>query len=247
MFDWPSITVPLQIIPQTDLPQRAPGGVGASPDILIAESNHRIANNLTLIAGLIRLQASGVAREGRTLNAEEARLLLDEVGGRIETVARLHRLLAGAGHGSVIALGRYLHDIADAAVASMSARGDITLISTSNDVCEIAAQQALPVGFIVGEVVTNAVKYAHPAGVKGRIVLGCHSRPHGATLIEISDDGVGLPEGFDPRRDGGLGMRMVRSLADQLGASLNFNSSDIGLTMRLLIPPGRADETDDLP
>jgi two-component sensor histidine kinase len=105
--------------------------------------------------------------------------------------------------------------------------------------CTIPAQQALPIGFVVGELVTNAVKYAHPASVKGRIDLGCFRRPGGAILISIADDGVGLPERFDPEKDGGLGMRMVRMLSDQLNASLTFESTGIGLTVRLLIPPPR--------
>jgi two-component sensor histidine kinase len=83
------------------------------------------------------------------------------------------------------------------------------------------------------------VKYAHPAAVKGRIELGCYRRPAGGILIQIADDGVGMPEGFDPAKDGGLGMRMVRMLSDQLGASLTFESTGVGLTVRLLIPPPR--------
>ncbi len=218
---------------------------GPAPDLVIAESNHRIANNLTLIAGLLRLQASSLAKEKRSLTAEDMRLLIEEVGGRIETVARLHRLLANASRGSALVLSKYLHDIAEAAVGSMAALGGVTFVHSTGDPCEIEPHQALPVGFIVGELVTNAVKYAHPTGVKGRIELGCHPRPHGTVLIQVSDDGVGLPDGFDPRKDGGLGMRMVRSLADQLGANLNFESSEFGLSVRLLIPcrpPADGDE-----
>jgi two-component sensor histidine kinase len=212
----------------------------ASPaDVLIGESNHRIANNLTLIAGLLRLQAADLAKAGATLSAEDACLLLQEVGGRIETVGRLHRLLADAGRGERLDLHQFLHDIAVAAIGSMSRAGDMTLGPAMGDVCAIPAQQALPVGFVVGELVTNAVKYAHPAGVRGSIELSCHARPEGAILIQIADDGVGLPEDFDPRRDGGLGLRMVRMLADQLGANLAFESTGIGLAVRLLIPPAR--------
>jgi two-component sensor histidine kinase len=208
-------------------------------EILTAESNHRIANNLTLIAGLLRLQAADVAKAGQPLSAVDACLLLEEVGGRIETVGRLHRLLAAAGRGESLDLQQFLHDIAEAAIGSMSRAGDMTLGPTVADACAMAAQQALPVGFIVGELVTNSVKYAHPAGVKGRIELSCHARPEGAILIQITDDGVGMPENFDPRLSGGLGMRMVRMLADQLGANLAFDSKAIGLTVRLLIPPAR--------
>lgn len=212
----------------------------ASPaEILVGESNHRIANNLTLIAGLLRLQAADLARSGRTLSAEEACLLLEEVGGRIETVGRLHRLLADVGHTGALDLHQFVHDIAEAAIGSMSLAGDMTLAQTRCGACAIPPHQALPLGFMVGELVTNAVKYAHPTGVKGRVEVSCDPRPEGAILVEIVDDGVGLPENFDPRHDGGLGMRMVRLLADQLGASLSFESSDVGLTVRLLIPPAR--------
>jgi len=211
----------------------------SSHDILIGESNHRIANNLTLIAGLLRLQAADVAKAGRPFSAEEVCFLLEEVGGRIETVGRLHRILADAGRGEGVDLQRFLRDIAVAAVGSMSLAGDVTLGTVSSGVCAIPAHQALPIGFIIGELVTNAMKYSHPAGVRGQIELGCHPRPEGAILIQIADDGVGLPEDFDPRHDGGLGLRMVRMLSDQLGASLNFESTSIGLTVRLLIPPAR--------
>ncbi len=219
---------------------RGSAGVGAEGEtsqLLSAESDHRIANNLMLIAGLLRLEAAGLAGRGRALSAQEACDLLEEAGNRIETVGRLHRLLAHVGPGSNLVLHDYLREIAKTAVDSMSASGAVTLATNFGDACEISSHQALAVGLMVGELVTNAVKYAHPAGVRGKIELGCDRRPDGAILIRIADDGVGLPESFDPRRHGGLGMRMVRSLADQLGASLFFDSDGIGLTVRLMLPP----------
>ncbi len=206
-------------------------------NVVIGESNHRIANNLTLIAGLLRLQAADVAKAGGSLSAQDVCVLLEEVGGRIETVGRLHRLLAQVGHGETLNLHQFVHDIAEAAIGSMALAGNMVLGPMISAACTIPAQQALPIGFVVGELVKNSVKYAHPASVKGRIDLGCYRRPGGAILIQVSDDGVGLPEGFDPAKDGGLGMRMVRMLSDQLGASLTFESTAIGLTVRLLIPP----------
>ena len=203
----------------------------------MAEANHRIANNLTLIAGWLGLQAAGVRKDGRPLSAQEACNLLEEAGSRIETVGRLHRLLAHSGQAVSLDLRQYLHDVAKAAIDSMSVPGVTTLDGVQGGPCHIPTHQALSVGFIVGEVVTNAVKYAHPAGVSGRVELSCHRRSEGATLIQVTDDGVGLPEDFNPRKDGGLGLRMVRTLADQLGATLTFDSSGFGLTVRLLLPP----------
>jgi len=230
--------VPVQLVSEyvtKTAPLSAPAQL--QPDLLMAEANHRIANNLTLIAGWLRLQATEVTRRGEPLSARDACLLLEEAGARIETVGRLHRLLAVAREGDKLDLRQYLKDVSEAAMDSMSVGGSTALVQVSSVPCEIPAHQALSVGFIVGEAVTNAVKYAHPAGVKGRVEVSCHRRPEGTTLILIADDGVGLPEGFDPRKGGGLGMRMVRSLADQLGATLTFDSVGVGLTVRLLLPP----------
>lgn len=206
-------------------------------DLLVAEFNDRIANNLTLIAGLLRLQAAGIARGGEPLSAADACAALEEAGSRIETVGRLHRLLAATAGTPNLDLGGYLRDIAEAAVASMTSPSDTSLRLVSTAACQINTRQALPVGFIVGELVTNAVKYAHPTGVSGMIELGCHRAGGGATMIKVADDGIGLPDGFDTTRGGGLGMRMVRSLAGQLGATLDFVPEEIGVTVKLTLPP----------
>ena len=55
-------------------------------------------------------------------------------------------------------------------------------------------------------------------------------------MLHIADDGVGLPENFDPEKDGGLGLRMVRSFAKQLGATLHFESPGVGACVRLEMP-----------
>jgi len=212
------------------------GRGGASPDLLIAEANHRIANNLMLIAGLLGMQADALKKSGEPRSAAAARQMLEEVRGRIETVGRLHRLLSRPTVGSTLDLGRYLADIAKAAVTSLSATGAMTLDVSGCGACDAPSPQAMSIGFIVGELATNAVKYSHPAGVGGRIELSCRRRADGSTLIRLADDGVGLPEGFDPQTSQGLGMRMMRTLTGQLGASLTFAPSDVGLTVDLVVP-----------
>jgi len=209
---------------------------GPPPDLRLAEANHRIANNLMLIAGLLGMQVDALKKSGEAVSAETAQRMLEEVRARIETVGRLHRLLSRPSVGSTLDLGEYLAEIAKAAISSLSAAGAMVLDVSGCGACETPTQQALSIGFIVGELATNAVKYAHPAGVGGRLELGCHSQRDGSILIRLADDGVGLPEGFDPKTSQGLGMRMMRSLAGQLGARLTFTPSDVGLTVDLLVP-----------
>jgi two-component sensor histidine kinase len=93
----------------------------------------------------------------------------------------------------------------------------------------------LSLGLLVSELVANSVKYAHPAGLPVKIDIGCEQNAC-QFVIEFADDGVGLPEGFDPAVDGGLGLRVVRSLAAQLGATIKFDSSPLGTRVRLKMP-----------
>jgi two-component sensor histidine kinase len=212
-----------------------PPPAGLSPAAIVAEANHRIANNLAVVAGLVHLQASEIRGAGRALSPEAACSLLEEVSSRISTVGQFHRLLAREQAGDV-ELSAYLHDVADAALTSMSRVGKLDLDIRARGDCTVPAAQALSIGLIVGEFVTNAVKYAHPGGVRGMVQIGCHGQDDGELLIWVADDGVGFPEGYDPGRDGGLGMRIVRNLASQLSARLSFESTSLGLKATLRIP-----------
>ena len=200
----------------------------------LSEAHHRIANNLALVAGFVRLQASALERDERTLGPREARRLLDEIGIRIDTVARLHRLLSVDPGQSRIDLGEYLTTTCEA-LAETAADQPVELFCDAN-ACMTDADQAQLIGLVVAELVTNSLKYAHPAGAPGRIEVRCRKLGDSALLISVADDGVGLPEGFDPRTDGGLGMRVIRSLSQQLGADLDFDAGGLGLAVRITVP-----------
>lgn len=204
----------------------------------LSEAQHRIANNLALIAGYTRLQATRLQKAGNPLSAREACIALEEVATRIETVGELHRLLSdspgrGEGEGGVD-LGRFLAKLCTSLMETVSFAGDTTITHRDSGGCLVRPDQATPVALIVSELVTNALKYAHPAGVAGRILVSCREIG-GGLVVEVIDDGVGLSEDFDPLREGGLGFRVVRGLARQLGADLAYESSDIGLTVRLTL------------
>lgn len=204
---------------------------------LIAEANHRIANNLAMIAGLARLQAGNVRDAEDRFTGREVRLMLQEFGGRVDAVARLHRLLANPGPPASIDLVDYLRGIAEGVIATMSHAGPVDLRFNGEARCSISSKRALPLGLIVGELVTNAVKYAHPTGIAGRISVACHKCPDGRIVVEVSDDGVGLPDGLDPMESTHLGLRLVRSLAQQLGAEIAFDDDGLGLRVALSMCP----------
>ena len=219
-------------------PSSRPGmraGAAVSSRDAVAEANHRIANNLSLVAAMVRMHARNVAAAAEPLSNDQVRALLQEVGSRIEAIAHLHGLLASHDRGQPIDLSDYLREISETVVSSFTFMSRARLNYNSSAACLVAPERALAVGLIIGELVTNAVKYAHPAGILGHINVSCSSE-NGAVVIRVTDDGIGFPEDFDPMKDGGLGMRLVRSLADQLHAELAFDDTGIGLSVELRIP-----------
>ena len=201
------------------------------------EANHRIANNLSSIAGLVRLHAAETSsRLDHIYSGAEVRRLLDEIGSRIETVGRLHRLLSEAPSGTSIDLGAYIAETAEAIVGTLADEKLVRLSSRGMQDCFLNPDQAAPVALIVSELITNAIKHAHPAGAPGRIVVRCGANLAGCVYVEVEDDGVGLPENFDPWRNGGLGFEIIRGLSQQLGAKLLFDGDGIGLRVRLMVP-----------
>jgi two-component sensor histidine kinase len=204
-------------------------------DTRLREAHHRIANNLALIAGFVRLQTSKTAKENRDLSAPEVCLLLDEVGVRIQTVGRLHHLLGANAGAKQVDLGDYLHSVCGILSESVCAHRSVELTCDAAP-CTFPPEGAALLGLIVAELVTNSVKYAHPTGVAGRIEVRCRRAGDDILILTVADDGVGLPDGFDARVSGGLGMRVIRSLAHQLDAVLDFDSSPLGLMVSVSAP-----------
>ena len=112
--------------------------------------------------------------------------------------------------------------------------GSITRLPS--DDCAVTSDEAAVIGLIVDEAVTNAIKYSHPTGVPGKITVECQQDHKGGITIDVTDDGVGLPENFDPKSDGSVGFRMMRALSERLEAALAFNSSSLGLGVSLRMP-----------
>jgi len=204
--------------------------ISSRPDIT-AKSDHRAAGSLATVAGSVRMQTTTRIPEG-----DELRAVLEEPGGRVDTVARLHRDPAAAPSEAAIDLGKFLQDSAGAVVAALSAPGCITLLTDCEENCLLARETVMPIGLIVVELVTNSVKYAHPTGVEGKIRLGCRRNLDGTITVEISDDGVGLPEGLDPMKAGTLGLRLVYLLAGRIGARIGFSQDPLGVSFVLELP-----------
>lgn len=202
----------------------------------LAEKNHRIANNLSLLASTVGMRATQILQRRESLSHEEVAALLGEVSARIAAVGHLHRSLSNKPEAAHIDLQAHLLELSETLLAALAVPDQVDLIVTSTSECLVAAEKVLPLCLIVAEVVTNSLKYSHPAGVPGKLILDCRNEPDGSLLIEVGDDGIGLPEGFDFTRHGGIGARTIRVLAKQLGAEVSLESRPIGSWFKLRLP-----------
>lgn len=203
---------------------------------LLEEANHRIANHLSMLAAFARLKAIEIARPSSSeLTAESVQLLLENIRVQIEAVARLHRSLAANGRRASADLSEHLHEVC-APLASLLT-GGIELIEDFTPGCRAPPDQILQLTQIVSEAITNAVKHAYPSGQTGKILVRSRQPGAGALVIEIADEGRGLPAALDATSGGGLGLRLMRTLGKQLGARIEFKSEGAGLTVRVTLPP----------
>ena len=201
----------------------------------LAEADHRIANNLASLSGVIRLQHNAISKSRRTFTTDQVCMLLDDIVARIEVTAKLHRSLARAVNGKGVNLGEFMKEVSEM-IGSLGPRGNMQV--TVDRVCDahIDARHALHAGLIIAELLTNASKYAHPTGLPVKAHIHCETKDDGSFMVEVTDDGVGFPENFDPSIDGGLGFQLMRALANGLHAELHFEHDSLGVCARLVKP-----------
>ena len=201
----------------------------------VRQADDRITNNLALVTSFIRLRAARLAERAAGYRADELNILLTGMSYRIDAIGQLHKVPSTEPKGVAIDLGEHLQTMCSAMCPFVSCAGPVELSCDPGPDCLVPAENIVPIALIVSEMVTNAAKYAHPAGVAGRIDVACH-RDGSRIILEVADNGVGLPENFDVLDGGELGFKMVRALAAQLGALPIFDSDTLGLRFLLLLP-----------
>jgi two-component sensor histidine kinase len=191
------------------------------------EADHRIAKSLTMISGLVRLRAY----KGEVV---DPRALLLEIADRIDTVAELHRLLSQSITGTV-QLSKYLQEIcAHSAQALSPCRISCTVTCSPEHVVPFGL--ALPLGLITAELLSNSLRYAHPAGLPTRVAIVCRRERADCLSFAYQDDGVGFPENFEVLRDGRMGMKLIKSLSERLKGDHRWSSDSLGMNFEIVAP-----------
>ncbi len=198
----------------------------AEKEVLLREVHHRVKNNLQIIGSLLDLQA-GLVQDH---SAQEA---LRQTKHRMEALAHVHEQLYQAPELGRIAMGRYVQSLL-AELRQAYGTPHVSLRTTVGEVV-LSIDSAIPCGLIVTELVANAFKYAFPDGVAGTISVALQAVDEQYQL-QVSDNGIGLPPGFDLERRSSLGLRLVQLLVRQLQGRCDVNHDQGGTQWLIRFP-----------
>ena len=179
---------------------------------LLRELQHRAKNSFNMISSMVSLAETSSA-------SDEAKTALMEIGSRIKAVTEMYDLLYSTDSIIDVHLDEYLSRVAS------SLRGISKKITFENklDAIIVAVKTAIPLGIITAELITNSFKHAFPANKKGKIILLLKKSNIGA-IIEVNDNGKGLPDEFNISSIDSLGLQLVHALAEQVDGSFKIES-----------------------
>lgn len=191
--------------------------------MLAQEFEHRLINGLQLIVSLLSLQS-------RTATTPEAADQLTIAARRVAALGRVHRRLHLLDHQDTVEFKDYVQRLCEDLSGLLVRDGSGYAIVVEGAKIDIPTTMAIPLGFIVNELITNAAKYA-----EGHITVRIEAMSQAGRLLSVADDGPGLPAGFKPEHSKGLGMKIVLSLVQQIGGTLQIMSGENGRGTRFVV------------
>lgn len=196
-------------------------------EVLLKEIHHRVKNNLQIIISLLYLQAQ------KTADPASAGVLYDSQL-RIQSMALVHQKLYQSGDLASIDFDAYVNNLVSNLMISYGV--DKTRITVSVDVknIPISIHSAIPLGLIMNELVSNALKYAFPSDRRGEITIRGYEE-EGTRVFRIRDNGIGIPETTDWEQLDSLGLNLVRMLTRQMKGAILLSRTN-GTEFILSIP-----------
>ncbi|WP_346318486.1 histidine kinase dimerization/phosphoacceptor domain -containing protein [Chitinophaga sp. YIM B06452] len=183
---------------------------------LLKEIHHRVKNNLQIVMSLLNSQSAYLQNDA-ALNA------IRHSQHRVQAISLIHKKLYQSDDVAMIDMPPYIHELTeylmDCFDASQNIRFDLQVANVKMDV-----SQAVPLGLILNEAITNSIKYAFPGKRDGAISIRLEKHPDGRTVLTIADNGVGLPPDFDHLQCSSLGMSLMQGLTEDLGGRFNIRN-----------------------
>jgi PAS domain S-box-containing protein len=200
-------------------------------EVLLRELYHRTKNNMQVIASIISLRKS-VEKNTRLKE------VLKELENKIYSMALVHQKLYQSQDLSKIDVKEYIQDLANLILNSFNQGEQALKIHYDLKPIHCLIDTLVPLGIVINELLTNAVKHAFAERSQGNIYVAAENSGNGELVVEIADDGVGMPEDIDPERTGSIGLQIVKNVVElQLNGRVELERAG-GTTWRLYIDTG---------
>lgn len=195
-------------------------------EVLMREVHHRVSNSLQMVMSFVSMQA------GQTADPA-AREALEATQSRIQAISKVHHRLYTRDDLTTIDLDDYLETLLGELRQSLTKGAGVIDLSLRADPIEVSPDEAVSVGVIVNELVSNAAKYAFNGRAAGNIRIDLERQSRGYALT-VTDDGKGY-DGAVPPQGSGLGMKIVAAVTRSLGSNLEYLPTDKGTSVRFAV------------
>lgn len=201
-------------------------------ELLLKEMHHRVKNNLQIVINLL-------ANQSTLLQSKDATDVLNKSRQRVQAIALIHQKLYHDTRGTIINMQAYTTSLLEDIDDCFSVSGRSIVFEKNIEPIELGIEQAVPLGLIINEAITNAIKYAF-SEEGGIIWIALHKTEESSVLLAITDNGKGLPVDVDAKSARSQGMKMMKGLSSQLHGTLRV-VNDHGVKLSLKFPvPGNA-------
>tara|TARA_B100000508_G_C11465278_1_gene281471 strand:- start:6569 stop:8710 length:2142 start_codon:yes stop_codon:yes gene_type:complete len=190
-------------------------------ETLLKEIHHRIKNNLQIISSILDIQNIGSTDE-------KVKQATTEVKNRVRSIAIIHKKLYETEDLVQIDIQSYLEDLSnELKQAFVSKNKDVSIVVSASDI-NFEIDTVVPLGLITTELVTNSFKYGFKDRSDGEISVSVFKQSDNTYKLEVKDNGIGLPKGFNVNESGSMGLELVRGLAWQLDGEFNMFEPEEG-------------------
>jgi PAS domain S-box-containing protein len=188
-------------------------------EVLLRELYHRTKNNMQVVSSLIGLKSASI-------NDEHMRTILHEMKNRIQTIALVHQKLYQSQNLSRVDLKEYITDLVNLLVSSYASEQEKITLTLNLENINVLIDTAVPCGLIINELISNSFKHAFPEGREGNICVQLKKLEEDTIELIISDNGIGIPDGYDLKNKDTLGMQLFYNIAtEQLLGDVNVESN----------------------
>ena len=185
---------------------------------LLKEIHHRVKNNLQIVISLLNTQSA-------YLENEDALMAIQNSQHRMHAMSLIHQKLYQSNNVASIDMSWYIYELVNYLKECFDSNRKVNFILDTEKV-DLDVAQAVPLGLILNEAISNAIKYAFPLATKGMVTISLKNTGDSTYQLIIADDGIGLPEDFEVENRDSLGMNLMIGLSDQLDGTFRVENNN---------------------